>query len=79
MQNGKIASLQGFDTQAPHTGESEDILGETYFQKKILKVGAKACPEVLPALTESWPWHAGDCVYQMRSGVSAKIEAGKSM
>jgi len=55
LQNGKIASLQGFDTQAPHTGESEDILGETDFQKKILKVGAKARSEVLPALTERIP------------------------
>jgi len=45
-------SLQSFDAQTPYTRESEDIFGETYFQKKILKVGAKACPKVLPALTE---------------------------
>jgi len=55
LYNRKITSLQGFDAQAPDTGKGEDILAEAYFQKKICKMGAKACPEVLPALTERIP------------------------
>jgi hypothetical protein len=52
LQNREVTSLQGFNAEAPHAGESKDILNETHFQKKTLKIGAKADFEVLPALTQ---------------------------
>jgi len=55
LQEGQVASLQRFYTEAPKAREGEDILGEAHVQKETFQVWAQERPEVLPTLTQQRP------------------------